>query len=136
MAGATPWAGHARRDQRPDGSTQTRDDELPAPTVTAKAGDGQWVWERPATTVMGDPSLWPPGHKINGDDIAAGRTGALRSRGDTVRLSIEQAAVLQSFPLEYRFVGTKTSAFQQVGNAVPPLLALHAIAAVTGAGVP
>lgn len=130
------WVLNTRRGQRTDGSTQTRDDELPAPTVTAKAGDGQWVWERPATTVMGDPSLWPPGHKINRDDLAAGRAGGMRSRGDTVRLSIEQAAVLQSFPLEYRFVGTKTSAFQQVGNAVPPLLALHAIAAVTGADVP
>lgn len=31
-----------RRDQRPDGSTQTRDCDAPAPALTAKAG-GQWV---------------------------------------------------------------------------------------------
>jgi len=132
--GNKAWQLNTRRDQRPDGSTQRRPTDEPAPTVTAQAGKGQWVWERPATTVMGDPSLWPPGHKINGGDVAAGRAGGLRSRGDTVRLTVEQAAVLQSFPLEYRFAGTKTSQFAQIGNAVPPVLAYHVLAAVTGAG--
>ena len=47
---------------------------------------------------------------------------------DTVRLSIGQAAVLQSFPPDYPWHGTKSARFQQVGNAVPPLL----MAAVAG----
>ena len=39
------------------------------------------------------------------------------------RLTIDEARIIQTFPLEYRFLGSQSSQYTQIGNAVPCNLA-------------
>jgi DNA (cytosine-5)-methyltransferase 1 len=47
-----------------------------------------------------------------------------------LKITQEEAAVLQGFRADYPFQGTKTARFRQIGDAVPPLLARAVIAAL------
>jgi DNA (cytosine-5)-methyltransferase 1 len=64
----------------------------------------------------------------------AGATGDMhRIRlpdGRRRRLLLREAARLQSFPDYFEFCGGETSCFNQIGNAVPPMLAYHLAGAV------
>ena len=140
---ARSWLVSTGRDWRADGSSQMIDGtEQPAPTVSASSGgqwhlgetnrsrspieaepdepDG-WVFERPSTTIAGDARAFSPGgHKANDGRDNSKQIG--RSE-NTIMLEIADALRLQSFRADYPVKGTKTKQFEQIGNAVPPLLA-------------
>jgi DNA (cytosine-5)-methyltransferase 1 len=94
----------------------------PAFTLRANGGgnaSGGFVWRdlnldpaRPATIVAGDPRLTSREHHAHGEQSST-----------STRITLKEAATLQSYPAEFPFQGTKTKQFLQVGNAVPPLLA-------------
>lgn len=122
-----------------------RDLDMPAHTITGKGtacwkptpaieGDGPedvaWVYDRPSPTIVG--SFHPDVVAAPGYRTKVSRQNAKGS----VRVTVQEAAVLQSFPADYPWQGSKTKQYQQVGNAIPPGLALHALAMATGLALP
>jgi DNA (cytosine-5)-methyltransferase 1 len=123
--------------------------ELLGPSMASNGWTGWAEWaataDEIAPTVVGGswkrggPDLGPSGSKKRwarlgvdgatiGDDVpgidfswnpALGRHGM-------VRLTLEQVAMLQSFPAEWRFAGGKTAQYRQIANASPPPVA-HAL---------
>jgi DNA (cytosine-5)-methyltransferase 1 len=53
-----------------------------------------------------------------------------RVPGRLRRLTVEEAAAIQTFPLGMAFEGTIGQQFRQIGNAVPPTLAFHVASAI------
>ncbi|HEV2928425.1 MAG TPA: DNA cytosine methyltransferase [Propionibacteriaceae bacterium] len=111
--------------------------DQPAPTMAFGHDSASWAWEAPATTVAGDPPITARCHHDEGSQGADAKSTDQVRAGDyegtePIRLTLAEALVLQGFRPDYPVQGTKTKAFEQVGNAVPPLLAAHVLAAVTG----
>lgn len=121
-----------KRERSGDRSEETFDASGPAQALTSKARS----WEvrhgamsnaavrtidQPAATVLaswdnGDTKLYPP-------------------EGDPIRLTVRDALILQGFDPNYPVQGSRSKQFEQIGNAVPPPLAAHIVAALTGAQV-
>lgn len=67
-----------------------------------------------------DPDKPAPTVTARGDD--KGGVVILPHPNGKRRMSGRELAAVQSFPLDYVFVGNQSSVYRQIGNAVPPLL--------------
>lgn len=94
---------------------------------TTGAGDvmGRLVWDRPAITIRTGFTKPEKGRFLHPDEDRA--------------ITLMEAALIQGFPRDHLFVGSKTAIARQIGNAVPvPLAAAlgrHIAAALDGEDV-
>lgn len=68
-----------------------------------------------------DPNKPAPTVTARGDD--RGGVVVLHHPKNHRRMSARELAVTQSFPLNFAFAGSRSSAYRQIGNAVPPVFA-------------
>lgn len=101
--GATAWAARA---------------DVPAPTIVGGSAN------------RGGADLGPSGQKrawarlgIDGKSIGDDVPDADFPADGMPRITVRQAALLQSFPDTWTLVGRKTSAYRQIGHATPPPVA-------------
>jgi DNA (cytosine-5)-methyltransferase 1 len=80
--------------------------------------DRLWPSKRPATTIAGRDLVPDPGPNANRFN------GSTKSRNDGIRVTAAQAGILQGFPPDYPWHGTKSEQHRQIGDAIPPALAL------------
>ncbi len=62
--------------------------------------------------------------------LAAGEPPLSTAPGRMRRITVEEAAALQTFPQGMTFKGPQVAQYRQIGNAVPPNLAFHVALAV------
>ncbi len=79
---------------------------------------GRMYWDRPANTITAYARNPASGRYVHPH----------QNRGLTVR----EAALLQGFPLRFRFEGPFDHRFLQIGNAVPPIFSAYLAAHLLG----
>ncbi|MBP1906309.1 DNA (cytosine-5)-methyltransferase 1 [Paenibacillus turicensis] len=70
-----------------------------------------------------DPDKPSPTITARGDD--KGGVVIIHHPNNHRRLSVREAATIQTFPMDFVFSGSKTDGYRQIGNAVPPLFAYN-----------
>ncbi|MGH9112729.1 MAG: DNA cytosine methyltransferase [Acidimicrobiales bacterium] len=102
-----PYDGHVY-----NGGGRPIDLSRPAPTLLASMGGNKTPW---VDTLGIVPEYHA--HLLAGGEPRMGLVPEAR------RITVDEAALLQTFPPGMYFAGARSSCYRQIGNAVPPLLA-------------
>jgi DNA (cytosine-5)-methyltransferase 1 len=105
-----------------NGAGRPMDPDAPAPTVPASMGGNRTpIVDQEQLDTGTDPwVLKYHAHLRNGGKPRKSIPKRMR------RLTVQEASAIQTFPLGMTWVGPQTVQFRQIGNAVPPRLALAA----------
>ncbi|MEX1656733.1 DUF6339 family protein [Streptomyces pseudovenezuelae] len=124
----------------PDGRPAPTVGQVLGPSMASRGWLGAEEWAKGADRIApalvggsdrrGGADLGPTGSKkawamlgVNGNSVGDEPPGADFPRGEMPKLTVEQAAQIQSIPEEWTFAGGKTSRYRQIGHAMPPPLA-------------
>lgn len=103
--------------------------DQPAPTLTSKADRNKWIFQNGNQANASKRGADQPA-----PTIAFGHNSSRVEWVDGARsakVTVEEARALQTYP-PFIWCGSKSKQFLQIGNAVPPLLAEHVLAALIG----
>lgn len=102
-----------------NGQGRPMDMNKPAPTLPASMGGNRTPIVDQETLEMGAPQWVEKYHESlqNGGDVVDVVPERLR------RISVQEAAAIQTFPKDMPWYGSQCSRYRQIGNAVPPKMA-------------
>lgn len=124
----------------PDGRPAPSVGQVLGPSMSSRGWPGAEEWAKNADRIApalvggsdrrGGADLGPTGSKkawaalgVNGNSLGDEPPGTDFPPGEMPKLTVEQAAQIQSIPEEWTFAGGKTSRYRQIGHAMPPPLA-------------
>ncbi|HET6448556.1 MAG TPA: DNA cytosine methyltransferase, partial [Conexibacter sp.] len=128
-----------RREALGDEDVAYRPRDLPAVGAALRAGthanDATRAAQDPAPTLRFGARLnaveWVAEQRDRRHGVAPARGRETSAPDGRTQLSVREAAILQGFPADYPWQGSRTQQFQQIGNAIPPLVAAAALAMAT-----
>jgi DNA (cytosine-5)-methyltransferase 1 len=113
---ARSWTHFCATNVRPKASIRSLSE--PAPTLAFGHERPRWLRQGTGANATVRELGEPAGTVHFGE-----RLNKVTWEPDAVQLTAQEAGILQSFPADYAWQGSRTKQFQQIGNAIPPLLA-------------